>query len=238
MWSAVATTFAITSKKRPSRRTHSKTLRVIARSGATRQSRRIRAHPEAFAEITFHPSSIEGIVPVRRSFSEGGSPALHYDMPSLSFIFCVLCVLLRQSSLLKAIDLCASCAHIIGMATLSPSRKAKVKGKDNRFFARISSSDKHLIEEAAALSGQSAASFVITQAREAASRLIEPQNVTRLNRAESRRLVEALLAPHKPTTKAFRDALENYRNTVISDVNPSSPALLAKHASGKKAGSA
>jgi uncharacterized protein (DUF1778 family) len=124
------------------------------------------------------------------------------------------------------------------MALLTPSRKTAASGKDSRFFARISSADKNLIEEAAAIVGQSAATFVITQARQVASRLLQEENVIRLNEAESRRVVAALLAPPKPPTQAFREALADYRSTVISDVNPDSPALPAKRASRKKAGSA
>ena len=113
------------------------------------------------------------------------------------------------------------------MATMTAPRptKSKVapKAKDTRFFARISSTDKHLLEQAAMIEGQSVASFVIAQAREAASLLVESPRVIRLDAKESRRLVAALMAPPRPPTPAFRKALKVYRETVISDVNPRSP---------------
>lgn len=102
------------------------------------------------------------------------------------------------------------------------SRTTTSRGKDARIFVRISSSDKILIQKAATISSQSVASFVIAQAREAASLLVESPRVIRLNAKESRRLVEALMAPPRPPTPAFKKALKAYRETVISDVNPRS----------------
>ena len=102
-------------------------------------------------------------------------------------------------------------------------RTTATRGKDSRIFVRISSSDKVLIQKAATISSQSVASFVIAQAREAATLLVETSKVIRLNAEESRRLVEALMAPPKAPTPAFKKALKAYRETVISDVNPCSP---------------
>lgn len=119
------------------------------------------------------------------------------------------------------------------MPSAAVARKAKPTGKDTRFFARVSSGDKRLIEKAAAVTGQSVGAFVIAQAREAATRLVEERNVIRLNKEESRRLVRALLNP-KPPSKAFLKAMKEYRETVISDVNPNSAALLAKRAAAGK----
>ena len=70
--------------------------------------------------------------------------------------------------------------------------------------------------------GQSVGAFVITQARNAASDLVEEHSAIRLNREESRRLVKALLAPPRPPTEAMKRALKLYRETVISEVNPES----------------
>ncbi len=108
------------------------------------------------------------------------------------------------------------------MPTASAPRKAKQAGKDTRVFARISSGDKRLIEKAAALNGQSLGAFVIAQARTAASELLKEHSVIRLNVEESRRLVKALLAPPRPPTAAMKRAWKQYRETVISDVNPHS----------------
>ena len=101
----------------------------------------------------------------------------------------------------------------------------KPRNKNSRLFARISLDDKNLIEKAAAIVGHSAATFVITQAREAASRLVETHETIRLNQAESRNLMQVLLAPPAPPTERMRRALKLYRETVISDVNPESPAV-------------
>jgi uncharacterized protein (DUF1778 family) len=114
------------------------------------------------------------------------------------------------------------CAQF-SMPSATASRKGKQTGKDARFFARVSSGDKRLIEKAAAVTGQSVGAFVMAQAREAATRLVDEHNVIRLNKEESRRLVKALLAPPKPPTAAMKKAMKEYRKSVISDVNPDSP---------------
>lgn len=118
------------------------------------------------------------------------------------------------------------------MPSVTAPRKAK-QTEDRRVVVPISSSDKRLIEEAAALTGQSIGAFIIAQARTAASELLE-HSVIRLNVEESRRLVKALLAPPRPPNAAMKRAFKKYRETIISDVNPNSPALLAKLASTKK----
>lgn len=102
-------------------------------------------------------------------------------------------------------------------------RTTATRGKDARIFVRISSSDKVLIQKAATISSQSVASFVIAQAREAASLIVESPRVTRLDAKESRRLVDALMAPPQAPSPAFKKALKAYREKVISDVNPRSP---------------
>lgn len=118
----------------------------------------------------------------------------------------------------------AFCTHILRMATITaplPSKsKESPKAKDSRFFARISSADKRLLEQASMITGQSVASFVISQAREAASLLVESPRITRLDAKESKQLVDALMAPAKAATPAFKKALKAYRKSVISDVNP------------------
>ncbi len=111
------------------------------------------------------------------------------------------------------------------MATLSATRNSGVKGKDTRFFARISTLDRHLIEEAAAVTGQSVTSFVVSQARKAASEVLEHRNIIQLNKEESRRLMGALLSPAQTPTARMRRALSRYRKTVISDVNPPTPKV-------------
>ena len=118
------------------------------------------------------------------------------------------------------------------MATLT---KTHEKRKDDRLVARVSHEDKAVITKGAMLAGQSVGGFLLEHARKAASMLIQDRNIIRLNEEESRRLVGALLAPPRPPTEAMKRALKQYRETVISDVNPDSAALLAKCASAKKA---
>lgn len=118
------------------------------------------------------------------------------------------------------------------MGSAAAPLKAKQAGKDKRFFARVSSGDKQLLEEAAALTGQSVGAFVIAQARTAASGLLEEHSIIRLSVEESRRLMKALLAPPTRPTAAMKRALKLYRETVISDVNPASGKAPRSGSSG------
>jgi len=99
------------------------------------------------------------------------------------------------------------------MATLTKSRKGE------RLVARISPDDKAVITRAAALTGQSVASFVLTQARKAALDTLESRERIVLNAAQSRRFVEALLAPPRPPSPALRAAARAYRALVKSDLD-------------------
>ena len=91
--------------------------------------------------------------------------------------------------------------------------------KSQRFVARVTREDKRIFQEAASLEGRSMATFVIVHAREAAEEIIAHRRVIRLNTKDSRRFVEALLAPPRPPTKHMKEAMKLYRETVISDVN-------------------
>jgi uncharacterized protein (DUF1778 family) len=91
--------------------------------------------------------------------------------------------------------------------------------KRERLVARVSAEDKTIITQAAAIAGQSVGSFILSEARKAAVQTLEARQRIVLNAEQSRRLVEALLAPPRPPTKRMKRALELYRKTVISDVN-------------------
>jgi uncharacterized protein (DUF1778 family) len=91
--------------------------------------------------------------------------------------------------------------------------------KRERLVARVSAEDKAIISQAAAIAGQSVGSFILSEARKAAMQTLETRQRILLNAEQSRRLVEALLAPPRPPTKRMKRALELYRKTVISDVN-------------------
>ena len=90
--------------------------------------------------------------------------------------------------------------------------------KAERFVARVTRADKRIFREAAALEGRSMATFVIAHAREAAEEIVGRQRVIRLNAEDSRRFVEALLAPSRPPTARMKRAMRLYRQTVVSNV--------------------
>jgi uncharacterized protein (DUF1778 family) len=91
--------------------------------------------------------------------------------------------------------------------------------KKERLVARVSFEDKAIISQAAAIAGQSVGSFMLAEARKAAIQTLETRQRILLNTAQSRRLVEALLAPPRPPTERMKRALKLYRETVLSDVN-------------------
>jgi uncharacterized protein (DUF1778 family) len=90
--------------------------------------------------------------------------------------------------------------------------------KAERFVARVTREDKRIFQEAASLEGRSMATFVIVHAREAAEEIIARRKVVHLNAEDSRRFVEALLAPPRPPTARMKRAMKLYRATIISDV--------------------
>lgn len=91
--------------------------------------------------------------------------------------------------------------------------------RTERFVARVTQADKRIFQKAAALEGRSMATFVVAHAREAAEKIIARRQVIHLDAEDSRRFVEALLAPPRPATTRMKRAMKLYRETVISDVN-------------------
>ncbi|HEV8541912.1 MAG TPA: DUF1778 domain-containing protein [Verrucomicrobiae bacterium] len=87
--------------------------------------------------------------------------------------------------------------------------------KTHRLVARITKSNKRILERAAAMEGRSLATFVIAYAQRAVEELIHRQEVIQLNAEESRRFVEALLAPTAPPTRRMKRAAKLYRRTVV-----------------------
>ncbi|CAA6676952.1 MULTISPECIES: DUF1778 domain-containing protein [unclassified Lentimonas] len=100
------------------------------------------------------------------------------------------------------------------MATVIAQRRTE------RLVARINPQEKALIQKAAEIEGRNVARFVVQNAVERARKVIQEAETIRLNEAESREFVEALLAPPRKPTPAFKRAFKAYRDTVISDVNP------------------
>jgi uncharacterized protein (DUF1778 family) len=119
--------------------------------------------------------------------------------------------------------MCAICVHIAAMSRAASPTNQPTRTKEDRLVARITRADKELIERGAAVAGQSVANFVIAHARQAAETLIREEGIIRLTAEESRRLVDALLAPGQAPTAAMKKSLKRYREAVISEVNPESP---------------
>ncbi len=86
--------------------------------------------------------------------------------------------------------------------------------RSSRLVARLSEEDTALLEHAASLEGCSVAAFVVSRVREAATEVVKRHETVRLNQAESRRFVAALLAPPKAPTKRMKAALALHRGSV------------------------
>ncbi|MFO0978781.1 MAG: DUF1778 domain-containing protein [Planctomycetaceae bacterium] len=87
--------------------------------------------------------------------------------------------------------------------------------KSARIEARVSQEQKELIERAAAFSGRTVSDFVLAHAELAAKKLIEEREKLQLDQAQSRMLVDALLAPGKPNRK-LKGAMARHRKQVQS----------------------
>jgi len=96
---------------------------------------------------------------------------------------------------------------------------ATLPQKTERLVARVSPEDKAIIAQAAAIAGQSVGSFILSEARKAAVQTLETRQRIVLNARQSRRLVDALLAPPRPPAERMKRAQTLYRKTVVSDVN-------------------
>lgn len=86
--------------------------------------------------------------------------------------------------------------------------------RTDRLVVRVSPDDKRVIERAAALSGQSMASFVIAHAVEAAEKVVEGHGRIRLNARNSKRFAECLLAPARRVPRKAKEAFEDYQRRV------------------------
>jgi uncharacterized protein (DUF1778 family) len=133
--------------------------------------------------------------------------------------------------------LCATLVHISCMAFETIERRAPARNRSsatgkgvviqsqikakrlNRLVARVSSADKAIISQGAALAGQSVGSFIVSEARKAALQTIESRERIVLNATESRRFIEALLTPPRPLTSRMRKAMQAYKTLVQSDMD-------------------
>lgn len=92
-------------------------------------------------------------------------------------------------------------------------RKSAVRSA--RLEARITASQKAMIERAAAYQGRSVSDFVTSTLSSAAKAVIEEHEIIRLNAEESRRFAELLLTPPEPNA-ALKAAARQWRRTVES----------------------
>jgi len=91
--------------------------------------------------------------------------------------------------------------------------------KSQRLVARVSAADKQLFRQAAAIEGRSVAKFVTLHSVAAARQIVEKSHQIRLDAAQSRRFVEALLAPPRPPTAVMRESIRSYRKSVKSELD-------------------
>jgi uncharacterized protein (DUF1778 family) len=106
--------------------------------------------------------------------------------------------------------------HIVGMPIALERPRTR---KRERLVARATAEDKAIISQAAAIADQSVGSFILSEARKAAEKPLENRQPIVLNLEQSRRLVEALLAPPRPPTKRMIAAMRAYKATVKSDLD-------------------
>lgn len=91
----------------------------------------------------------------------------------------------------------------------------KTSAKIARIETRVSKEQKELIERAATFSGRTVSEFVLAHLEVAAKKVIEEHEKLKLDRTQSRVLVEALLTPKKPN-KRLKNATDEYRKRVES----------------------
>ena len=108
------------------------------------------------------------------------------------------------------LEMCASEAHINPMSVLTKERRGE------RLVARVSGTDKQLFQRAASLEGRSVATFVIVHAREMARRIVADQEIIKLDAAQSRRFVTALLNPTTSAPSRLKKAVASYKQRVAA----------------------
>ena len=86
--------------------------------------------------------------------------------------------------------------------------------KRQRFVARVTAADKELFQKAAAIEGRSMAKFIIMHVREVARQVIHQSHQIQLEAGQSRRFVEALLAPPREPAAALKKAMIRHRRQV------------------------
>ena len=78
--------------------------------------------------------------------------------------------------------------------------------RGDRLEARVSRTQKALLQRAAALSGRTLSEFVVASAHEAATKVIQDHDTIRLSRAEQTAFVKAVLDPLVPGARLRKAA--------------------------------
>jgi uncharacterized protein (DUF1778 family) len=114
----------------------------------------------------------------------------------------------KAGMLPSALALCATETYVLSVPA------GLKEPKTHRFAARVTAADKELFQKAAAIEGRSLAKFIIAHTREVARRVVAQSSQIQLDPAQSRRFVEALLAPPQPPTATFKRARARYQRQV------------------------
>jgi len=86
------------------------------------------------------------------------------------------------------------------------------RGRGARLEARVSRTQKSLLQRAAALSGRTLSEFVVASAQAAATKVIQDHDIIRLSQAEQTAFVRALLNPPAPSRR-LRKAAAAYKKS-------------------------
>jgi uncharacterized protein (DUF1778 family) len=103
-----------------------------------------------------------------------------------------------------------SAEFLQAVAMTTPTSDSVETNRSARLEARISATQKNVLQRAAALSGRTLSEFVVASAQEAATRVIREHDSIVLSRAEQTAFVKALLAPPAPGG-ALRKAAAAYK---------------------------
>ena len=88
--------------------------------------------------------------------------------------------------------------------------RAQAKPRNARLEARVSSDQKDFFQRAASLTGRTLSELVVDSTQEAATKIVQEQEIIRLSREEQVAFVSALLAPAEAGAR-LRKAVRSYR---------------------------
>lgn len=89
-------------------------------------------------------------------------------------------------------------------------KKTKERTRSERLEARVTSTQKDLIERAAALQGRSVTDFVVATVQDAAQKAIDDHQRIQLSIRDAEAFVKALLDPPEPN-EHLRETVRRYR---------------------------